>query len=52
MEAAMNPVDNVFTALKVQKAEMIFGLGGIGLGVLSMAALHFARKPKEKSAPA
>lgn len=39
MEAAMDPVNNVFVSLKEGKAKLTYGIGGVVVGVLLMLSL-------------
>ena len=34
MEASMNPVDNVFISLRLQKTKIVYGVGGLVVGVV------------------
>jgi ketosteroid isomerase-like protein len=43
MEATMNPVDNVFISLKLQKTKLIYGMGGFAAGVVLILAIQFLR---------
>ncbi len=44
MQAAMNPVDNVFVSLKSQRDKLAFGVGGLVVGALLAFAIQSLRR--------
>lgn len=42
LEATMNPVDNVFISLRLQKARLVCGFGGVAAGAVLTLALGLA----------
>jgi ketosteroid isomerase-like protein len=47
MQAAMNPVDNVFISLKTRRDKLLFGIGGLVAGaILALAFQSFRRRPR------
>ena len=47
MQAAMNPVDNVFISLKGQRDKLAFGIGGVVAGVIINFAIQFLRRGRK-----
>jgi hypothetical protein len=43
MEAAMNPVDNVFVSLRMQKTRLTAGAVGVALGLLLTLGFVFLK---------
>ena len=53
MQAAMNPVDNVFVSLKSQRDKLAFGVGGLVAGaILAFAIQSLRRRPGPEPAKA
>ena len=44
MEAAMNPVDNIFISLRMQKTRLVAGVIGFLIGILLMLSLGFLKR--------
>ena len=44
MEAAMDPVDNVFISLRLQKIKIVYGVGGLVVGVVLVLIIQLARR--------
>ena len=44
MEAAMDPVDNVFISLRLQKTKIVYGVGGLVVGVVLVLIIQLARR--------
>lgn len=42
MEATMNPVDNVFVSMNLQKTKVLYGLGGIVAGTILVLIVRFS----------
>lgn len=40
MEAAMNPIDNVFVSLQLKKARLVYGIGGVLVGIVLILLLR------------
>ena len=45
MEAAINPVDNVFISLRLQRAKLVYGIGGLIVGVVLAFIVGMLRRP-------
>jgi ketosteroid isomerase-like protein len=43
MEATMNPVDNVFISLQLQRTKLVCGIGGIAAGAILILIINFFR---------
>lgn len=41
MQATMDPVNNIFVDLQLKRARLIYGLGGLAVGIVFMLALRF-----------
>ena len=50
MQAAMDPVDNVFVSLKEAKAKLTYGIGGVVIGVVLMLLIGLLRRRGSPSA--
>jgi ketosteroid isomerase-like protein len=44
MEAAMDPVDNVFISLRLKRAELTYGLGGLVAGAMLVWVIQLLRR--------
>jgi ketosteroid isomerase-like protein len=52
MQASMDPVDNVFITLQLERAKLIYGIGGLIIGAfLALIAVLAKRRTKSTQAP-
>jgi len=51
MEATMDPVNNVFVKLQVQKAKFTYAVAGLVAGALLILVLQFLKRGTNRAAP-